>query len=237
MINKSIRRGQVWFYKPTVTPTGHIQKGPRPVVIVSNDHLNQSSDVVLAVPCTTQIKRNFPTHALFIMKGKVNVALTEQMGPVNVDELTHLEYTLEEYIMNQVDEAIKVSLDFTKIATNKTDDTTYSQPVDKPVDNTEIHAEVFKSKSTGSQVDKFYSRYPQLKHEEDVKNSKWTPVKMKELVLDYEYAEDKQSVAHKYGISIPTLKTYYRKFKLIVDGGGLSRCRCFKKMVKRCQGL
>lgn len=118
MNRKIIKRGQVWFYKPTVSPSGHIQKGPRPVIIVSNDHMNKSSAVVLAVPCTTQLKRNFPTHVLFIMDKIVNVALTEQAGPVNVDELVNLKYTLEGYILEQIDLALKISFGLSELPDN-----------------------------------------------------------------------------------------------------------------------
>lgn len=214
MINKSIRRGQVWFHKPQYTPTGHIQKGCRPVIIVSNDHLNQSSGVVLAVPCTTQLKRNFPTHVLFIMHNQVSVALTEQMGPVNVDELTSFEYNLEEYIMNQVDEAIKVSLGLAPAFTNRCSAPNYPQPVEEPVDELTIPDEDSPDKPGGGQIDKFYSKYPQLKPKDDTKNNKWSDDKIDELIKDYESGEKLQTLADKWGITISTLRTYYSRFKL-----------------------
>lgn len=108
-MKKDIKRGQVWYHKPSIDASGHIQRGARPVIIVSNDRLNQSSSVVLAVPCTLQAKRNFPTHAMFIMNNQVSIALTEHVGPVNVDELTTHECTLENFVMDQVDHALLVS--------------------------------------------------------------------------------------------------------------------------------
>ena len=153
-MNKNIKRGQVWYYVPTVTPSGHIQKGPRPVVIVSNDRINETSGVVLAVPCTTQVKRNFPTHSLFILDRTVSIALAEQMMPINVDELTDLKATLDDYIMEQIDEAIKVTLGFKPVPftrpANNSNECEHANDSDENFDN---------SPHTSSQITKFYSKY------------------------------------------------------------------------------
>ena len=108
-MNKNVKRGQVWFYRPSIERPGHIQRGPRPVIIVSADAINEHSSIVLAVPCTSQIKRNYPSHALFIMNNTVSVALTEQAGPVCVDELVECKLTLPKYVMDQVDNALSIS--------------------------------------------------------------------------------------------------------------------------------
>lgn len=114
---KTIKRGEVWYYAPPSEATGSIQQGARPVVIVSNNVLNETSPVLLAVPCTLQIKRNFPTHVLFIMNHRVSVALTEQVTPVNVSDLTTYKYTLEDFVMAQIDEALKISLGMSEVNT------------------------------------------------------------------------------------------------------------------------
>lgn len=108
-MNKDIKRGQVWFYKPSIERPGHIQKGPRPVIIVSADVINEHSSIVLAVPCTSQIKRNYPSHVLFVMNNGVSVALTEQAGPICVDELIEYKTTLPKYVMDQIDNALSMS--------------------------------------------------------------------------------------------------------------------------------
>lgn len=210
-MNKTIRRGQVWFYKPTVTPSGHIQKGSRPVIIVSNDKLNASSSVVLAVPCTSQIKRNFPTHALFIMDGAVSVALTEQMGPVNVDELVNLKATLEGYVMDQVDEALKISLGFSALPINAP---VTAIPYHPPIVNNCV--DKVNNPAISSQVSKFYSKYPHLKPQKESTRNRWTPERIKQLVIDYEASDDSKKVAEKYNLSVVTLDKYYRKFKMTI---------------------
>jgi len=63
MARRGPRRGEIWFVKLHVDPP---DKGFRPVVIVSVDARNQheSADTVLAVPLTTSIHKDVPTHVL-----------------------------------------------------------------------------------------------------------------------------------------------------------------------------
>ena len=55
------RRGEIWFVKLHVDPP---DKGLRPVLIVSVDVRNQHerADTVLAIPLTTSIHKDVPTH-------------------------------------------------------------------------------------------------------------------------------------------------------------------------------
>ncbi|MGH9721260.1 MAG: type II toxin-antitoxin system PemK/MazF family toxin [Bryobacteraceae bacterium] len=57
------RRGEIWFVKLRVDPPG---KGLRPVVIVSVEVRNrhERADTVLAIPLTTSIHKDVPTHVL-----------------------------------------------------------------------------------------------------------------------------------------------------------------------------
>ena len=58
----AVHRMELWWAALPTVP-GHVQRGTRPVVIVSNDLGNASSPVVSAVPCTTQRhKPALPTH-------------------------------------------------------------------------------------------------------------------------------------------------------------------------------
>ena len=211
---KNFRRGQVWFYKPTVSPTGSIQKGPRPVIIVSNNVLNSSSGVVLAVPCTTQIKRNFPTHVLFVMNNRINAAVTEQVCPVNVEELDDLKCTLDDYIMEQVDAALKVALGFTSVTgwNSSPKPTEVVNIVNNCVDNN-------KSKPVmGNQVNKFYSKYPQCKPSDTGKDSnKWTVSRMRQFLSEFDLPSSSfASVPKKYNLSESTARSYFKKFTTLV---------------------
>lgn len=210
MISKNIRRGQVWFYKPTVTPSGHIQKGPRPVIIVSNDHLNQNSSVVLAVPCTTQIKRNFPTHVLFVMDNQVSIALTEQVCPVNVDELVNIKYTLEEYIMTQVDEALKISMGMVPCPSNRR---IFHEP---QIDSVDTFADNVQEHAANSLTYKVCAKNPQLTKPTTSSNparTTWTVANMKQFISEYEATTNWTALCEKYRVSMSTLRTYYSRFK------------------------
>lgn len=57
------RRGEIWFVKLHVDPP---DKGLRPVLIVSVDarNLHARADTVLAIPLSTSIHRDTPTHVL-----------------------------------------------------------------------------------------------------------------------------------------------------------------------------
>lgn len=105
----NIKRGQVWWYKPARGQHGSIQGGPRPVIIVSNNKCNQHSPILLVVPCTASIKKDLPTHVIFSLDNRINVAMTEQAGPIAVDELVNFRCTLTDEVMKKVDRALFVA--------------------------------------------------------------------------------------------------------------------------------
>lgn len=106
---KNFRRGQIWYYVPSVKTHGHLQAGKRPVIIVSNNAANKHSGVLLAIPCTTKVKKDLPTHVNFEVNNVLNCAMAEQAGPVLIDDLKVCFGTLDEDTMEQIDEAIKVA--------------------------------------------------------------------------------------------------------------------------------
>jgi mRNA interferase MazF len=68
---KTPLRGEIWFVKLPFDPP---EKGKRPVVIVSVDARNrhERADTVLAVPLTTSIYKDFPTH-IFLPAGETGL--------------------------------------------------------------------------------------------------------------------------------------------------------------------
>lgn len=60
---KAPLRGEIWFVQ---LPSDPPEKGRRPVIIVSLDARNrhERADTVLAVPLTTSIHKDAPTHVL-----------------------------------------------------------------------------------------------------------------------------------------------------------------------------
>jgi mRNA-degrading endonuclease toxin of MazEF toxin-antitoxin module len=64
-------RGEIWFVQ---LPTDPPEKGRRPVVIVSHDARNrhERAETVLAVPLTTSIHKDVPTH-VFLSAGETGL--------------------------------------------------------------------------------------------------------------------------------------------------------------------
>jgi mRNA interferase MazF len=62
-LSKVPLRGEIWFVHLHVDPP---EKGRRPVVIVSLDARNrhERADTVLAIPLTTSVRKDVPTHVL-----------------------------------------------------------------------------------------------------------------------------------------------------------------------------
>jgi mRNA interferase MazF len=69
--SKNPLRGQIWFVQLHVDPP---DKGRRPIVIVSLDARNrhERADTVLAVPLTTSIHKDVPTH-VFLPAGETGI--------------------------------------------------------------------------------------------------------------------------------------------------------------------
>ena len=110
MERPNFKRGQVWYAVPSTQAKGHLQAGPRPVIIVSNNAANKHSGVLLVVPCTSKLKKNLPTHVSFHIRGTYNCAICEQVGPVLIEDLKSPMTTLDEDTMEEIDHAIQVAL-------------------------------------------------------------------------------------------------------------------------------
>jgi len=120
------RRGQIWWCSNSYDVNSgdrdvsgitdnqklydHIQRGMRPVLIVSNDTGNKFADIVQIVPCTSSEKKSLPTHySVYIDKVK-NTFLCEQLRTVNKTDLKNYLTTLEEKEMEAVERCLKVAL-------------------------------------------------------------------------------------------------------------------------------
>lgn len=147
------RRGDIWFYKSPNPPSGHVQGGNRPVIIVSNDKANKYSPVLLAVPCTKQKKKLIPTHVKFQIKDVDNTALVEQVGPVDVGDLVFFGGTVDDKTLRQIDNALKIALGLDNRFNNA-------------FKNSQVDVNITID-SDQSAIDKFYKRYPHLKPAED----------------------------------------------------------------------
>lgn len=108
-----IFRGQV-YYMDLGERIGSEQSGMRPVVIVQNDIGNRNSPTVIAVPISSQIKKEeMPTH-ISLRRGcgldEDSIALCEQVDTIDkqrlLDYLGHVS-TLE---LRRIDRALAISV-------------------------------------------------------------------------------------------------------------------------------
>ena len=77
-----MKRGEIYHIQHRHTVGSEIAKG-RPAVIVSNDALNATSEVVEVVFLTTKPKKDLPTHVNINATGTPSTALCEQVNTVS----------------------------------------------------------------------------------------------------------------------------------------------------------
>ena len=99
----------VWAVNSTAT--GRTQNNTRPYVVISNNKANKFSSVITAIPLTTRRKKPLPTHYVFKMNDKVNVALAEQIVNLNRGDVLSIETTLDDYDLEQIEKRVKIQLD------------------------------------------------------------------------------------------------------------------------------
>lgn len=81
-----MHRGEI-YWTNVETNVQHVNKGFRPVLIVSNDICNETSQVVTVVPLTTADKKFMPTHVITYVNGIKNTILCEHVMPANKDDI------------------------------------------------------------------------------------------------------------------------------------------------------
>lgn len=81
MSKRKIYQGQIYICNLGEDNIGSEQSGERPCLVIQNNILNYTSDVIIVVPITSKRKKSLPTHYL----------LTNQKYPfLNFDENTVL---------------------------------------------------------------------------------------------------------------------------------------------------
>jgi len=114
MDNKVIKRGDI-FYADLAQGQGSEQGGIRPVVIVQNDIGNKFSPTTIVAPITSKLnKAKLPTHIEIKAKQfgleKDSVMLMEQIRTIDKVRLREFLGSVDEYIIDKIDNALKISL-------------------------------------------------------------------------------------------------------------------------------
>lgn len=114
----AIKRGDVFFadLSPVV---GSEQGGTRPVLVIQNDIGNRFSPTVIIAAITAQIqKAKLPTHVEIDAERyhfeRDSVILLEQVRTIDKSRLTDKITQLDEFLMEQVDQALEVSFGLVK---------------------------------------------------------------------------------------------------------------------------
>jgi mRNA interferase MazF len=113
-MSEPVRRGDVFV--ANLDPTIGVEiKKKRPVVVISNDTINQFSRLVIVVPLTTNISRLSPSH-VFMPKGEGGLgqdskALTEQIRAMDKQRLTTKIGILSARFLHLIEQAVRNSLD------------------------------------------------------------------------------------------------------------------------------
>jgi mRNA interferase MazF len=116
-----VRRGDV--FDARLDPTeGSEQAGWRPIVVVSRDAINNASNVVIGVPCTTfrSGRRVYPSQVL-LRAGEAgldhdSVALGEQVRALAKSRLGRQWGTLPPLTLRQIERALAIALDLRLIS-------------------------------------------------------------------------------------------------------------------------
>ncbi len=111
-----MKRGEV--YAARLDPVeGSEQSGRRPVVVVSRDAINQSSPVVVVIPCTTHRphRRIYPSQTVLEapdggLKGD-SIALGEQIRSLAKTRLGEKWGSLSQASLRRIDRALLMTLD------------------------------------------------------------------------------------------------------------------------------
>lgn len=96
---------------------GSEQGGVRPGIIVSNDLINISSEVVIVVPCTTyKLGRKLYRSQVLInaidgVLDKDSVALGEQLRAISKSRLSRYRGMLSEMVIAQLNMALSITID------------------------------------------------------------------------------------------------------------------------------
>ena len=110
-----VKRGDL-FYADLSPVVGSEQGGIRPVLVVQNDVGNKYSPTIIAAAVTSQInKAKMPTHIEISAETyglvKDSVILAEQIRTIDKKRLKDKVCHLDDFIMEQVNEALKISLE------------------------------------------------------------------------------------------------------------------------------
>lgn len=106
---ENMKRGAVWMVDLGYNTLGSEQDGQKTCVIVQNDIGNSKSPTLIVAVITSKCKNNIPTHVEVDMFAKSTV-LCEQIKTIDKNRLYSFVGNIKEDKMNEIDDAIMISL-------------------------------------------------------------------------------------------------------------------------------
>lgn len=104
-----LHRGEIYYIIRSNTVGSEIETG-RPAVIVSNEYINQNSNVVEVCYLTTQPKKDSPTHVVTAVTGRTSTILCDQISNVDVSRIGKYVTSCTPDEMKAIDAALLDSL-------------------------------------------------------------------------------------------------------------------------------
>lgn len=114
---RAVKRGEVWYANLGCFDNTSVQRGCRPVLVVSNDASNEKSGMVTVVPLTTKMKKTwYPSHVYIneshIKRGSGNPlqpsqVLVEQIRTVDKGDLQNKVGIVKASKMEEVETALR----------------------------------------------------------------------------------------------------------------------------------
>lgn len=104
-----LHRGEIYYIIRSDTVGSEIETG-RPAVIVSNEYINQNSNVVEVCYLTTQPKKDSPTHVVTAVTGRTSTILCDQISNVDVSRIGKYVTSCTPDEMKAIDAALLDSL-------------------------------------------------------------------------------------------------------------------------------
>ena len=100
-MNESLKykRGTVWWFhdKDSIDSEDHVQRGNRPVLVVSNDEGNSTNPTLVCLAITTKVEKKKTINVIIKNdKDEDNTVLCNQFKTVNKSQLTKYLYTLSD---------------------------------------------------------------------------------------------------------------------------------------------
>jgi len=107
---QQIKKGEVYLIDLKDTYS-NVQSGIRPCLVIQNDCGNSHSPTVIVVPITSKLKKTkMPVHVVVNQNNNLEMILCECILTVSKEQIKHYLRTFDSNIMNQVNEALEVSL-------------------------------------------------------------------------------------------------------------------------------